>query len=142
MLRGEQRKMHEASTTVADASREVDQCRSENSGLRDQIDRLNQEKSIVLKRMHDCEQQVISGQAEIDVLLKKNKALEGDVATVREEKRRVERQLSLSVGGPSLRYSHPRRILASAMRTARGMFGGRRILGCLVPCALCLVPCA
>ena len=108
MFRGMQRKMQEASTTVADASREVDQCRSENSGLRDQIDRLNQEKTIVLKRMHDCEQQVISGQAEIDVLLKKNKTLEGDVATIREEKRRVERQLSLSVAGPGLRYPYPR----------------------------------
>ena len=100
-----QRKMQEASTTVSDASREVDQCRSENSNLRDQIDHLNQEKTIVLKRMHDCEQHVISCQAEIDVLAKKNKSLEGDVATAREEKRRVERQLSLSVTGPSLRYA-------------------------------------
>lgn len=96
--------------TVSDASREVDQCRSENGDLREQIDRLNQEKSIVLKRMHDCEQHVISRQAEIDVLLKKNKSLEGDVASAREEKRRLERQLSLSVADarPSLRFSDMR----------------------------------
>ena len=39
-------------------------------------------------------------QAENDVLAKKMRALEAEVAAVREEKRRVERQLSLTVAAP------------------------------------------
>ena len=39
-------------------------------------------------------------QAENDVLAKKMNALGAEVAAVREEKRRVERQLSLTVGVP------------------------------------------
>ena len=92
-------KMQEASATVADASREVDERRSEAAQLKDHIDRLNEEKSIILKGKHAIEQANVTAQAENDLLAKKNKALESEMAAVREEKRRIERQLSLTVTG-------------------------------------------
>ena len=40
---------------------------------------------------------ILRQQAENDVLAKKNRSLEAEIAAVREEKRRIQRQLSLTI---------------------------------------------